>query len=73
MIKPLLDPKSDVSSMRAAMFIALFAAIIIAIIGLFKGSDLGGLGILCGVFVGAAFGGKSLSKFAEVKEREGGE
>lgn len=71
MIKKLLDPNSDVSSMRAAMFIALFAAIVIAIIGLFKGVDLGDLGILCGVFVASAFGGKSIQALGEMKS--GGE
>lgn len=70
MIKPLLDPKSDVSSMRAMGFIALIAAIIIAVIGLFKGVDLNNLGILCGVFVGPAFLGKAAQHFSE--SREGG-
>lgn len=67
MVKELLDPKSDVSSMRAAMFIALFASIVIAVIGLFKGVDLGDLGILCGVFVTASIGGKMGQAFAERK------
>lgn len=62
MIKKLLDPNSEVSSMRAAMFLALFAAIVIAIIGLFKGVDLGNLAILVGVFITPAFGAKMLQK-----------
>ena len=65
MIREMLNPNSDVSSMRVAMFILIFAGIIIAIVGLVKGVDLGGLGILCGVFVGAAMGGKSLQAFSE--------
>lgn len=72
MIKELLDPNSDVSSMRVMSFIALFIAGGLAFTGLIKGVDLSALGVLCGVFVASSFGGKSIQAFAESKKRGDG-
>jgi hypothetical protein len=46
-------------------FLALFAGIVIAVYGLYMNRDMIGLSALCGVFVGAAFGGKVSQKILE--------
>jgi hypothetical protein len=37
----------------------------IAVYGVYEGKDLSGVAQICGVFVGAAFIGKTCQKFAE--------
>lgn len=62
----ILSEKSDVSSMRLMSILALLLAGYIAVRGLETRSDLSGLSMLCGVFLGAAFGGKVIQKHVEV-------
>jgi hypothetical protein len=65
--KLLADNAGDPSSMRVMAFISLFAGIGIGIIGLVQGRDLSSLAILCGVFIGVAFGGKAAQSAIENK------
>ena len=59
---------SGVSMMRFMSIICCLAAIVIAIIGLNKPViDYSGLSLLCGTFLGAAFGGKIAQKNIESK------
>lgn len=44
---------------------ALVIGAVIALVGLLRGADPGELALLVGVFVGGAFGGKGLQRFAE--------
>ena len=67
-IKKLLSENSEISSVRFMSIAALFAAIAFGGYGLHEGKDLSALAILCGAFLGAAFGGKVSQKFAENKE-----
>jgi uncharacterized membrane protein YfcA len=67
-LKALLADGSQVSAMRVMAFMSLFAGIGLAFTGLQEGKNLGELSTLVGVFVGAAFGGKVVQKFAEIKE-----
>jgi uncharacterized membrane protein YiaA len=66
-LKSLLSENSTVSAMRVMAFIALFIGAGLAFAGMYAGKDLNALSVLVGVFVGAAFGGKMVQKFAEVK------
>lgn len=56
--KVMADGDGTPSAMRWMSVVALFAGIVIAFVGLLKGKDLSTLAVLCGVFVGSAFGGK---------------
>ena len=63
----LFSSSSEVSTMRVMSVFALVVAAVISIIGIYRGIDLSELATLAGVLVGAAFGGKAMQKFAEVK------
>ena len=63
--RDLLSSDSKLSSLRVMAFLALFAGIAIAVYGLYMNRDMIGLSALCGVFVGAAFGGKVSQKILE--------
>lgn len=56
--------------MRVMSLMSVVAAIALAFHGIDKGQPLDGLSILCGVFLGAAFGGKVGQKVVEVKEEK---
>lgn len=60
---------NDISTMRLMSLLSLLSGIGIAIFGLVKGSNLGELSILVGVFVGAAFTGKTVQAFAEKNQQ----
>jgi hypothetical protein len=64
-LKALFSEASGVSSMRIMGFISLILGGGIAIAGLVMKANLTELSILVGVFVGSAFGGKAVQKFAE--------
>lgn len=68
MLKSLLSEQSEISAMRVMSFISLLIGGILAVYGMYKGVSISELSILCGVFVGSAFGGKVLQKIQEVKE-----
>jgi hypothetical protein len=53
--------------MRLMSIIALILAGWIAVRGLETHADLPGLAVLCGAFLGAAFGGKAVQKSIEIK------
>lgn len=64
----LLTAKSGVSMMRFMSLICCLSAIGIAIVGLNKPVvDYSGLALLCGTFLGVAFGGKIAQKNIESK------
>lgn len=67
----MFSESSDISSMRVLSFLSLVMGGIIATVGMYKQVELSGLSMLTGVFVGSAFGGKVMQKFAEVKEAAG--
>lgn len=67
-LKKLLSEESGVSAMRLMAFVSLFLGGGIAIAGLIMKVNLTELSILVGVFVGSAFGGKAVQKFAEKSE-----
>lgn len=69
-LKSLFSQDSGVSSMRLMSFISLFLGGAIAIAGLAMKVNLTELSILVGVFVGSAFGGKAVQKFAEHSSNE---
>lgn len=54
-----------VSSMRVMGIFSLLVGAFLAIAGMYKGLNLLELSALCGVFVGAAFGGKVAQKKIE--------
>lgn len=64
----LISAKSDISSMRVMSLMSVIAAIVLAFHGINRGQPLDSLSILCGVFLGAAFGGKVGQKVVEVKQ-----
>lgn len=64
----LVSEKSEISSMRVMSLFSVLSATGLAVYGINKGQPLDSLSILCGVFLGAAFGGKVSQKFAENKE-----
>lgn len=65
MLNSMFSETGDISSVRVMALLCVLAAILIALIGMYKGSDLMGLSALCGVFLGAAFGGKVMQKKSE--------
>lgn len=69
-IKKLFSENSDVSCMRLMAIVSLTIGGALAFVGLLQDRDLGSLAALCGVFVGAAFGGKVTQKFAETRSAE---
>lgn len=64
----LFSENSEISIMRVMSIMSLVFAATISIVGLYQDKNLTDLAILVGVFVGSAFGGKAVQKFAEVKE-----
>ena len=64
-VKKLLSDSGEISAIRFMAITSLFFGFILAIIGIYSGKDVT---FLVGIFVGAAFGGKVGSKFAEVKQ-----
>lgn len=56
--------------MRLLSLISLLVAGAIACFGVYWNRDLLGLSALCGVFIGGSFGGKSIQKAIETKEKE---
>lgn len=65
MLRELLSSDSKLSAMRAMSLIVILTASFIGIVGLYRETDLSTLGVLCGVFLAAGFGGKVGQKFAE--------
>lgn len=65
MFSKLFSENSEVSMMRVMSMLSLSAGIVIGAYGLCTNKDMSALSMLCGVFVGAAFGGKVGQKFAE--------
>lgn len=64
----LLKPGSAVSMLRFMSLICCVTAITIAIIGIYhSNTDYGGLSLLCGTFLTAAFTGKIVQKSIESK------
>ncbi len=62
---------SGVSTLRVMSLACCLTAIVIAFIGLHKPTvDYSGLALLCGTFLGAAFGGKIAQKNIEVKPKQ---
>lgn len=51
--------------MRVMSIASLIVGSVIGAYGVYSGKDMNSLSVLCGVFVGAAFGGKVGQKFAE--------
>lgn len=66
-LKALLSESSSVSTMRLMSIAALLVGSAIALYGVYMGKDLGGVAQISGVFIGAAFSGKAIQKFAETK------
>lgn len=66
-LRKVLSEESGVSAMRIMAFISLVIGGGIAVAGLIMKVNLTELSILVGVFVGSAFGGKAIQKFAENK------
>lgn len=67
-INKLLSENSTVSTMRVMSLISVITAICIAFYGMSKATiDYSGLALLCGTFLGAAFGGKVLQKKSETQ------
>ena len=56
---------NDVSMVRVMSFISLLTGIVIGLYGVYAGKDLSGVAAVCAVFVGSAFTGKVVQKFAE--------
>jgi hypothetical protein len=67
-LKKLFAENSEVSSMRVMSMLALLIGSGIAFYGVHVGRELAGLSALVSVFVGSAFAGKVVQKFAEEKK-----
>lgn len=65
-----LSENTTISSLRVMSFLSLFTGMIIGLGGLYLEKNLGEVSMLCGVFVGAAFGGKVGQKYAERRTRK---
>lgn len=61
----LSESGNDISTVRVMAFLSLFTGIAVGLYGVYSGKDLAGLAQVCGVFVGAAFTGKVVQKYAE--------
>lgn len=66
-IKDIFRSGSGVSAMRVMSAISIVTASYIGIAGLYKGSNLAELAILCGTFLTAGYTGKIIQKQSEVK------
>jgi len=67
MLRQILSENPDASCMRLMALLSLVIGGAIAFIGLYRGTDITGLSLLCGVFVGSAFGGKVWQKSVEAR------
>jgi uncharacterized membrane protein YfcA len=67
-IYQLLNEKGTISALRFMSVLCVFIAGAIAFYGITHGSNLGDISVLCGTFLGTAFGAKVGQKFAEVKQ-----
>lgn len=61
----LSENQNDISTVRVMAFLSLFTGMAVGVYGVYAGKDLAGIAQVCGVFVGCAFTGKAISKFAE--------
>jgi len=68
-LKKLLSNSNEVSTMRLMSIYSLLVGSAIGGYGVYANKDLSSLAEICGVFVGSAFAGKSISKFTESKEQ----
>lgn len=67
LIKALFSEHGSVSMMRLMALLCCLNAVAISIIGLNKAQvDYSGISLLCGTFLGIAFGGKLMQKRTEV-------
>lgn len=66
-MKILQEDNGNTSSARLGMFICVCSGCFTAILGVYKGVDLVGLGVLVGVLLGAGIGGKVYQKGKEAK------
>ena len=67
-LKKLLSTSGEASTMRLMSIASFLVGASIAVVGVLKGKDLSGLAQVCGVFVGSAFMGKTVQKFAEKRD-----
>lgn len=58
----------NISSMRVAFLLSIVIAGAIALIGVFKGVPINDLSLLCGLFLGSGFGGKTIQKHIETQK-----
>lgn len=56
---------SPISMVRLMSLLSLIIGAVIGLCGVYRGTDLGGVAEVCGVFVVSAFGGKVLQKGME--------
>jgi hypothetical protein len=66
-IRDLFDQKSTVSSLRVMSMMCIVSACGMGITAIYRNSNLSEAAVLCGVFLGAGFGGKVTQKITEVK------
>lgn len=66
-LKGLFSEHGAISMMRLMALLCCLNAIVLSIIGLEKATpDYSGISLLCGTFLGMAFGGKLMQKRTEV-------
>jgi len=66
-LNSLFSEKGGISMMRVMSLLCVIAAIAMAFVGMNKPNiDYSGLSMLCGTFLGLAFGGKVMQKRTEV-------
>jgi hypothetical protein len=59
------EGENEISAVRVMALLSLVTGVVIGGVGVYLSKDLGGVAQICGIFVGAAFAGKTASKFAE--------
>jgi len=69
-LRRLLSHGGGISTMRVMGFWSLAIGSLLALYGVYKGLNLLELSALCGVFVGAAFGGKVAQKRVETDKTQ---
>ena len=67
----LFSDSGNVSMVRVLSLICVLTASGIALYAVSKGTDLSGISILCGTFLGAGLGAKVAQKSMEVKNGDG--
>lgn len=67
MWKQLLSDGQNFSCMRLMALLACVLACILAVYGIIFGRELTGLSLLCGTFLGPAFGGKVIQTHLETR------